>query len=78
MSAAIRGSERGMLEAGELAARFGANPLPFYLYNVATSILSVLFSDPDRGVFQMARSWLQGDTPARLYLPVVPSRSRPA
>ncbi len=62
-----------MLETGELARRFGANPIWFYLYNVGTSILSVLFSDPDRGVFHTVRTWLQGEMPARLYLPVVTS-----
>ena len=59
-----------MLEAGELARRFGADPMWFYIYNVGTSILSVLFSDPDRGVFHTVRTWLQGEIPARLYLPV--------
>ena len=62
-----------MLETGELARRFGENPSWFYLYNVATSILSVLFSDPDRGVFHTVRTWLDGEMPARLYLPVVTS-----
>jgi hypothetical protein len=62
-----------MLETGELSRRFGDNPLPFYLYNVGTSILSVLFSDPDRGVFHTVRTWLEGQIPARLYLPVVTS-----
>jgi hypothetical protein len=62
-----------MLEAGELARRFGTDPTWFYIYNVGTSILSVLFSDPDRGVFHTVRTWLQGEFPARLYLPVVTS-----
>ena len=57
-----------MLDAGaRLHARFGADPLPFYLYNVVTSVLSVLFSEPDRGVFQTVRTWLAGDMPARVY-----------
>jgi hypothetical protein len=62
-----------MLETGELARRFGENPTWFYAYNVGTSILSVLFSDPDRGVFHTVRTWLDGEMPARLYLPVVTS-----
>ena len=62
-----------MLETGELARRFGDNPSWFYVYNVGTSILSVLFSDPDRGVFHTVRSWFEGEIPARLYLPVVTS-----
>jgi len=62
-----------MVEPEELIERFGANPLPFYAYNVVTSILSVLFSDPDGGVFELARAWLLGDVPPRLYLVVVSS-----
>ena len=62
-----------MLDTGELARRFAANPAWFYAYNVGTSILSVLFSDPDRGVFHTVRTWLEGEVPARLYLPVVTS-----
>jgi hypothetical protein len=62
-----------MLTPEQIAVRFGDNPLPFYLYNVATSVLSVLFSDPDRGVFQMARGWLAGDAQARVYSATVPS-----
>jgi hypothetical protein len=62
-----------MLTPEEIARRFGGNPLPFYAYNVATSVLSVLFSEPDRGVFQMARGWLAGDVQARVYSATVPS-----
>jgi hypothetical protein len=62
-----------MLEPDELQRRFGANPTWFYLYNVGTSMLSVLFSDPDRGVFQTVRTWLEGGVPARLYLATVSS-----
>lgn len=62
-----------MLEPDELERRFGANPTWFYLYNVGTSMLSVLFSDPDRGVFNTVRTWLEGEFPARLYLQTVSS-----
>jgi len=62
-----------MLSPDEIARRFGDNPLPFYLYNVAASVLSVLFSEPDRGVFQMLRGWLDGAVPARVYSATVPS-----
>ena len=62
-----------MLEPKELEARFGANPVWFYTYNVVTSILSVLFSDPDGGVFETGRAWLQGNVPPRLYLAVASS-----
>jgi hypothetical protein len=62
-----------MLEPDDLVRRFGANPIWFYLYNVGASMLSVLFSDPDRGVFQTMRTWLEGGVPARLYLVTVSS-----
>ena len=42
----------GVLERAELAERFGSNPLPFYAYNIASSILTVLFSEPRGGVFR--------------------------
>jgi len=62
-----------VLEPAELQRRFGANPGWFYAYNVTTSMLSVLFSDPDRGVFHTVRTWLDGGVPARLYLVTVSS-----
>jgi hypothetical protein len=62
-----------MLEWREINDRFGANPIWFHAYNVATSMLSVLFSDPDGGVFEIARAWLQGDVPPRLYVAVASS-----
>jgi len=62
-----------MLEPDELEATFGSNPWPFYAYNVATSMASVLFSDPDGGIFEIARAWRQGDVPPRLYLGVASS-----
>ncbi len=62
-----------MLEPGEIRERFGAEPTWFYVYNVATSMLSVLFSDPDGGVFEIGRAWLQGNVPPRLYVAVVSS-----
>jgi hypothetical protein len=68
----------GMLEPEELIERFGANPVWFYAYNVASSMLSVPFSDPHGGVFDFARAWLQGDVPPRLYLAVVSSTATTA
>lgn len=62
-----------MLDPAEIERRFGADPTWFYVYNVMTSILSVLFSDPERGVFHTVRTWLEGEMPARLYLATVPS-----
>jgi hypothetical protein len=40
-----------VLEPDELQRRFGQQPGVFYLYNVGTSILSVLFSEPRAGVW---------------------------
>ena len=39
----------------ELVAMFGDNPMPFYLYNVIASALTVLLSEPRAGVFVFAR-----------------------
>ena len=58
-----------MMTQAELIRRFGADPTLFYIYNVAASVLSVLFAEPERGVFLTARAWIvDGETPARLYL----------
>ena len=62
-----------MLPPEEILRRFGDNPGWFYAYNVATSVLSVLFSDPDRGVFHTLRTLRDGELPARLYIATVPS-----
>jgi hypothetical protein len=50
-----------MLEPPELLDRFGANPLPFYAYNVLSSILSVLLSEPQGGVFRFTQRMMEGD-----------------
>jgi hypothetical protein len=62
-----------LLEADELARTFAAHPIWFYSYNVFSQILSVLFSDPVRGVFHTVRTWMEGEAPIRLYLATVPS-----
>jgi hypothetical protein len=56
------------LEPDELQRRFGAAPLGFYLYNVAASAFSVVFSEPQAGVFITLRAWLEGQSAPRLYL----------
>jgi hypothetical protein len=48
------------LEPGELLARFGANPLSFYAYNVASSALGLLFAEPRGGVWVFLRDFSQG------------------
>jgi hypothetical protein len=41
-----------MLEPSDLMARFEHRPWPFYAYNVASSISTVLFSEPKGGVWR--------------------------
>ena len=61
------------LDPDELELRFGGQPIWFYAYNVAASTMSVLFSEPQSGVFVSVRAWLQGDVPPRLYVATVSS-----
>jgi hypothetical protein len=46
--------------ADALAARFGAHPLGFMAYNVASGLLSILFSEPRTGVYGTAIWWQTG------------------
>ena len=46
------------LESAELTARFGAWPYPFYAYNIASQMLTVLFSEPRTGVWAVVRDTL--------------------
>ncbi len=61
------------LEPDELQRRFGDAPVLFYAYNVAASVMSVLFSEPRDGVFATVRSWTSGDVRPREYVAVVSS-----
>jgi hypothetical protein len=61
------------VEAPELNARFGENPWPFYVYNVASSAASVLLSQPRSGVWFIARQWLNGDVPPRTWISLASS-----
>ena len=58
---------------GELAALFGAAPWKFYIYNVISAALTVLFSEPRAGVFQFTQFVLRGDVPAWSLVNVVVS-----
>jgi hypothetical protein len=62
-----------MLSTEELTRTFGDHPVWFYAYNVVAQVLSILFSDPIRGVFHTVGTWTNGDAPERVYLAVVPS-----
>jgi hypothetical protein len=46
---------------GELMAMFGAHPLPFYAYNVAVSVSTVLVGEPRNGIFSLTRSLVERD-----------------
>ena len=54
----------GVLDRDQVAARFGANPLPFYAYNVAVSLLSLVASEPSGGVFSVTQRVLAGEATA--------------
>ena len=62
-----------VLERPELQQRFGTQPLGFYSYNVATSVLSVLFSEPQGGVFVAVRAWLNDRMLPHVVLPIATS-----
>jgi hypothetical protein len=45
----------------ELIRMFGGNAIPFYLYNVTASLLSVVFSEPRAGVWAVTRGFVAGE-----------------
>lgn len=49
-----------ILEPSELIARFGDRPWPFYIYNVVSSISTVLFSEPKGGVWRFVYELTSG------------------
>ena len=53
----------GVLTPEEQVARFRANPLPFYAYNVTAAAASVLFSQPTAGRFTLVNAWRLGPLP---------------
>lgn len=44
--------------ANELVELFGNNPLPFYAYNIVSSLMTVLFSEPRSGIYVFVRDLL--------------------
>jgi hypothetical protein len=60
-----------MLDPDALQQRFGANPTVFYAYNVAASVMSVLFAEPNSGVFETGRAWRDSAIVVRAIAPVV-------
>ena len=64
-----------MRDPDELVETFGANPTWFYLYNVVTSAVSVLFGEPTAGVFRATSSALRGDLQPSTIVGVVATTS---
>ncbi len=62
-----------VLDPAELQRRFGASPLWFYGYNVVASALSVLFAEPQAGVFVGVRAWLDDRMLPRVTIPLATS-----
>jgi hypothetical protein len=63
-----------VLEPDQLAAQFGSNPLPFYLYNVAASFVTVLLAEPRGGVWYATQGVVTGGGwPAWLWINVAAS-----
>ncbi|MSO84038.1 MAG: hypothetical protein EXQ53_12220, partial [Acidobacteria bacterium] len=56
------------LDPGELRQRFGDRPMPFYVYNVLSSVSSVLLSQPRSGTWILIRQFVAGDVPPRTYI----------
>ena len=50
------------LDPSALIEKFGPRPLPFYAYNIASSLLSIVLSEPREGVWVATRDFLRGDT----------------
>jgi hypothetical protein len=61
------------LEPSDIEQRFGDRRVVFYAYNVAASLLSVLFSEPRDGFFAATRAWRGGDVHPQAYLTVLSS-----
>ena len=60
-----------VLDPSELMARFGARPLVLYAYNVLAALMTVLFSEPRGGVFELGKRWvLNDDVPEWLALDI--------
>jgi hypothetical protein len=74
-AAGSRGTGFGfhMMGASEVQARFGANPLPLYAYNVMASAMTVLASEPRAGVFGLVYQIVNGSLEAGSMLNVVTS-----
>ena len=64
-----------VLDPDELVTRFGDSPLWFYAYNVVTSGVSVLLSEPSAGVFRVTSAVLRGEVTLLTILDLIASMS---
>jgi len=65
----------GVLDPDDLVARFGDNPTWFYLYNVVTSAVSVLLSEPTAGVFRVTSAVVERDVDIAMILNLIATAS---
>ena len=61
------------LEGSQIRERFGTGLSRFNVYNVLTSMATVLFSEPRSGVFVFFRGWSLSEVPPRVWINVVSS-----
>jgi len=61
------------LEPNDIVRRFGANPLPFYAYNVMSGFAGALLSEPRSGVFAFVARLLDDDVPAWMVIQIAAS-----
>ena len=64
-----------VLDPAQLVERFGANPGWFYLYNIVTSAVSVLLSEPGAGVFRVTSALMRGDVEPSAILNLIATAS---
>lgn len=50
-----------MRDPDELIAMFGGSPIPFYAYNVLSSMSSLLFSEPRAGIWRVTQAVIEGE-----------------
>ncbi len=63
------------LDPAELVERFGENPYGFYAYNVVTSAISVLLSEPTGGAFRIVPAVMRFDVDTSMVVNLIASGS---
>ena len=64
--------------SAEINARFGSNPWPFYLYNVVSAVLMLLFAEPRGGAYATVAGVLNGEVRPWMVLNVTTSMAATA